>query len=572
MVVGLAVPEDQTADTARGEHVKDRQGRSGWVLIGLLCTGLARGAQAEGPAATDWPQWRGPTRDGVVASGPKLLDTWPTNGPALLWKSAFIPGYANGGCGSVVVAGGKALVFVNEARFEPRKLITDAYLSGWGWVPGMPDDLVAKVEAARLAEGRRQATTGAALDAYVNAFLATMDPVQSKAYGTAIGTRLRRGQFAWSWQTLATLATNRDTEFTSFAQFKSLYKGTDDYHQHGIDQEVFVIGRTAQHFYDMVICLDAATGREQWRRQFPGSYTQMFGGEGASCACGTPAIANGRCYVAGSAGLYCLNVTDGTEVWKITTKYSNSSVLALDGSVYAMAEPSDKPGTALGGSLCAYDAASGKLLWKQAKLHSSWGSSVVSWVSAGKTWLICNCDGSVCCVEPSTGRIVWDARSGGHATPAISGDIVVVHGDKLRAYRMSPEKAELLWEMKSNTDRMSSPVIYQGCVFWDGAYQTGFGCVALATGVEAWHEKTQTSHCSSLVAADGKVFMNFGAFMHGYDTESVRMFKATPQKFEELGRFSPHVTICSSPTLADGRLYLRLDDAVACYDLRARQR
>lgn len=551
--------------------MKHMPGWCGWAASAMLCAIVAdRGQAANVTESTDWPQWRGPTRDGVVAHGPKLLDVWPKSGPPLLWKSAFIPGYKYGGCGSVVVTGGKAFVFVNEARFEPRKIITDDYLAGWGWAPDMPSNLVAKMEAARLSEPSNRTAADPALDAYVKTFFATIDPAQVTKYGTAIGTRLRRGQFAWSWQTLTTLAKNRDTEFKSFEQFKDLYKDTDDYHKNGIDQEVFVMGRSAQHFYDMVICLDAATGKELWRKQFPGSFTRMFGGEGSSCACGTPAVSNGKCYAAGSAGLYCLDVRDGTEAWKIITKYSNSSVLVLDGAVYVMADPSDKPTTSLGGSLCAYDAASGKVLWKQTKVHSSWGSSVTSWANAGKTYLICNGDGAVCCIEPATGEIVWSAHSGGHSTPAVSGDIVVVHGDKLRAYKMSIAKADLLWEMKSNTDRMSSPVVYQGCVFWDGAYQTGFGCVDLTTGAERWHEKTQTSHCSTLVAADGKVFMNFGAFMHGYDTESVRMFKATPDKFEELARFSPHVTICSSPTLADGRLYLRLDDAVACYDLRAK--
>tara|TARA_Y100000588_G_scaffold18660_1_gene19143 strand:- start:943 stop:2157 length:1215 start_codon:yes stop_codon:yes gene_type:complete len=35
--------------------------------------------------AADWPQWRGPSRDGVSAEK-GLLDEWPADGPKLLWK------------------------------------------------------------------------------------------------------------------------------------------------------------------------------------------------------------------------------------------------------------------------------------------------------------------------------------------------------------------------------------------------------------------------------------------------------------------------------------------------------
>lgn len=52
-------------------------------------------------------------------------------------------------------------------------------------------------------------------------------------------------------------------------------------------------------------------------------------------------------------------------------------------------------------------------------------------------------------------------------------------------------------------------------------------------------------------------------------TDAVRMYKPTPEKFEELGRFNPVVANCTSPVIANGKLYLRLEDGVACYDLTA---
>lgn len=55
--------------------------------------------------ADDWPQWRGPARDGV-SKETGLLKEWPKDGPPLRWKAADIgPGYS-----SPAVAGGTAYI------------------------------------------------------------------------------------------------------------------------------------------------------------------------------------------------------------------------------------------------------------------------------------------------------------------------------------------------------------------------------------------------------------------------------------------------------------------------------
>jgi outer membrane protein assembly factor BamB len=51
---------------------------------------------------TDWPQWRGPNRDGV-SQETGLLKQWPTDGPPLVWKAKG----AGGGYSSLAVANGR---------------------------------------------------------------------------------------------------------------------------------------------------------------------------------------------------------------------------------------------------------------------------------------------------------------------------------------------------------------------------------------------------------------------------------------------------------------------------------
>jgi outer membrane protein assembly factor BamB len=66
-----------------------------WVGLGLLA--LLMGFPSKGPSAVNaelavapdpgWPQWRGPRRDGICTET-GLLQSWPAEGPSLLWKTS----------------------------------------------------------------------------------------------------------------------------------------------------------------------------------------------------------------------------------------------------------------------------------------------------------------------------------------------------------------------------------------------------------------------------------------------------------------------------------------------------
>ena len=68
----------------------------------VMTTGLLVSAQ---PAATDWPQWRGPNRDGI-SPDTGLLKQWPRSGPPAVWTA----GDLGAGFGSVSVSGDRVYV------------------------------------------------------------------------------------------------------------------------------------------------------------------------------------------------------------------------------------------------------------------------------------------------------------------------------------------------------------------------------------------------------------------------------------------------------------------------------
>src|SRR5829696_2429518 len=54
------------------------------ALVFLLS--VASVALAQSAANANWPQWRGPNRDGI-STETGLLKQWPAEGPALVWKA-----------------------------------------------------------------------------------------------------------------------------------------------------------------------------------------------------------------------------------------------------------------------------------------------------------------------------------------------------------------------------------------------------------------------------------------------------------------------------------------------------
>jgi len=78
-------------------------------LVFILCLLAPMGA-----VATDWPQFLGPTRNGIYA-GPPLLDHWDSDGPKIVWQKKIGSGFS-----SPVVARGRLILF---HRVGPEEIV-----------------------------------------------------------------------------------------------------------------------------------------------------------------------------------------------------------------------------------------------------------------------------------------------------------------------------------------------------------------------------------------------------------------------------------------------------------------
>jgi outer membrane protein assembly factor BamB len=75
---------------------------AGWICFCAFVTAAAA-------ADRDWPQWRGPNRDGV-ADETGLLQRWPKNGPPLAWQTNGL----GSGYSSVTIAGERIFTLGNK--------------------------------------------------------------------------------------------------------------------------------------------------------------------------------------------------------------------------------------------------------------------------------------------------------------------------------------------------------------------------------------------------------------------------------------------------------------------------
>ena len=75
------------------------------AMLLLSATAIAR--------ADDWPQWRGPTRDGISKEA-GLLKEWPADGPKLVWQAKDL----GGGYSTPAVVGDRLYLLTNQGNAE----------------------------------------------------------------------------------------------------------------------------------------------------------------------------------------------------------------------------------------------------------------------------------------------------------------------------------------------------------------------------------------------------------------------------------------------------------------------
>lgn len=348
---------------------------------------------------------------------------------------------------------------------------------------------------------------------------------------------------------------------------------------------------------DVVHCFDAATGKTLWKAVFERKGINCtFQGRGpfisSKCAPqSVPCSAAGKVFAYGNTGrIYCLNAADGKLVWESKLerffaeyegkkeKYRQARKL----NDYGRMDLAHGPVYADGVLVCFddYDSLIGINPETGAKLWTTKGkdmrkfySAPIRWVHKGKEYVV---SGGLA-VEPKTGKLLWDVPMETAYEPGTA----VVCEDYLIwgpcCYRITPEKTERLWKFPEDDKpgyRNGTPVIQNGLViFRHQAPGHGFGdshtdLVDLESGKlvgSACAPGTGTEN-GSFCGGDGRAFLE----LNRDAGTAIGMYVMDPGvkelKYSVLS--APFHAMSATPSYANGCLFLRMQDHIACYDLQ----
>jgi outer membrane protein assembly factor BamB len=341
---------------------------------------------------------------------------------------------------------------------------------------------------------------------------------------------------------------------------------------------VFVMGsRGGEEF---VLALDARDGRRLWstRVGIVGENT----GPNYPGPRSTPTVDGGLFYTLGSDGdLVCAATATGQVVWhkhllkdfegkRGTWAYAES--VLIDGDTLVCTPGGHRA------TMAALDKRTGAVRWQAVKPEyntAGYASAVVA-EAGGVRQYIQFVGSGLMGVAARDGRLLWtyNRHIGGvsSGTPIVHDGYVFssasgvegAGGDAL--LRLSPDgkggvQATEVYLVRSIVN-LHGGVVRVG-EFLYGTTRSALVCVEFKTGARKWLERGVGQ--GSLVAADGHLYVRG-------EQGDVALVEATPGGYHEKGRFrqpdrSAFSTFCH-PVVANGRLYLRDEDVMLCYDVQ----
>lgn len=369
-----------------------------------------------------------------------------------------------------------------------------------------------------------------------------------------------------------------------------------------IDQgRVFVTDRKANQ--ERLLAFDLADGKPLWSATNSVSFEpHAVGRRHGNGPKSTPAVAAGRVYSLGIAGwLQCVDAATGKLAWKhnLPAEFSRpyplpgseaevngtenvivptgagqggavplfgytGSLLLVDGKVVLSV------GGDLGGTIMAFDAATGNTAWSALRENVSY-SSPVSATLAGVPQIVVMTGPRVCGLRLTDGELLWSQPfqiqyDESISTPAVADDTVLVTGDgkPLTALRVSSargkQQCDVAWENTDLTSYLSSMLVRDGHVY--GMADDGqLACVRLSDGKTLWQGGDHGYYCSPILAGDRLLALN--------EEGSLLVLAASPHKYTALARSQvANEATWTMPALAGSRLVIRSGSGLACFELK----
>ena len=324
---------------------------------------------------------------------------------------------------------------------------------------------------------------------------------------------------------------------------------------------------------ESVVALNATTGEPLWATPL-GMRFQDDQGDGPRS---TPTVVGNRIYALGANGdLSCLDVSTGRALWtrNVLSEFEAPNIAhglcespLVVGNLVLV-----NPG-AEGASVVALNRQDGSLVWKSLSDPASYSSAVQARL-AGIPQVIFFTGLRAAGLDLYTGRLLWDYDRAANdikihvATPIVSGNRVFVSSDygqggglvQLSAQEGKVAAREVYFnrEMKNHH---ASPILVNGYLY--GYSSAILTAMRFKDGEVGWKHRSVGK--GSLLYADGHLYCLS-------EKGVVGLVEVSPQEYREKSRFQiSTANFTWSPlALAGGRLYLRDQDQIYCYDVKRR--
>ena len=329
----------------------------------------------------------------------------------------------------------------------------------------------------------------------------------------------------------------------------------------------------------VVIALNRADGKEVWAKTLGPIETRMRTPQGAGPR-GTPTVDGDRLYVLTENGdLACLK-TDGSAVWQlnILKEFGGSQLQWLISESPLVDGPHVvvSPGGP-GAGMVKLDKMTGKTVWRSQDLSdtAAYSSIVAADVQGVRTYMTFTATAAVG-VRASDGKLMFRYPNAANnianvATPVYSDSKVFfasAYGTGGGLLNLTVQNGEVRSTEAYFTREMKNH--HGGMVLVDG-YLYGYNdliltCLEFATGKMMWRDRSVGK--GSVTYADGHLYLQS-------ENNVVGLAEATSSGYREKGRFEiPDKGQMSwaHPVISDGRLYVRNQDTLLAYDIKAAAR
>jgi outer membrane protein assembly factor BamB len=227
--------------------------------------------------------------------------------------------------------------------------------------------------------------------------------------------------------------------------------------------------------------------------------------------------------------------------------------------------------------MIALDKKTGKEVWraKEFKDPAHYSSPIVAEIDGVRQYIQLT-ERSVVGVAAKDGKLLWRARRDGSVavipTPVYHDHHVYVtsgYGVGCNLFKITQTrsgfKAEEVYANKVMVNHHGGVVLVGGHLYGHSDSK-GWTCQDFKTGKALWQDKSRLGK-GSVVFADGMLYCR-----QEHGKGPVALVQATPSGYKEHGRFDQpdrsEQNSWAHPVISDGKLYLRDQDVLLCFDVK----